>query len=72
MASSFGSHPINFLAPWPPPQIIMSFEMHPSPVTGLRRRKDELNREIERTETGGDRAEEEVVEVDDNDDIGDI
>lgn len=50
----------------------MSFEMHPSPVTGLRRRKDELNREIERTETGGDLAEEEVVEVDDNDDIGDI
>lgn len=44
-ASSFGSHPINFLAPAPPPHTIMSFEMQPSPVTGLRRRKEEVSRD---------------------------
>lgn len=54
----------------------MSLEMQPSPVTGLRRRKDELRRDAERTDTGGGESaddEAEVVEVvDDKDDIGDI
>lgn len=51
----------------------MSFEIQPSPVTGLRRLKDALNREADRADTCGERAEEESVEVvDDKDDMGDI
>lgn len=72
VADSLASHPINFLAPTPPPQIIMSLEIHPSPVTGLRRLKDELNRDADRADTCGERAEESVEVVDDKDDMGDI
>lgn len=49
----------------------MSFEMHPSPVTGLRRRNDDDNRDTVRADTGGDRELVEVDEVDDKDDMGD-
>lgn len=52
--SSCDAHPINFLAATPPPQISMSFEMQPSPVTGfrLRRNEDENIRDTERAEWG--------------------
>lgn len=49
----------------------MSFEMHPSPVTGLRRRNDDDNRDTVRADPGGDREQVEVDEVDDKDDMGD-